>query len=270
MPSTAKYIGIPGRATKEGSEHFGTKVDSPSIIELDPFGKGGIDGAAGPAVAKEWGMKLGPGEPSAAPWRVVPICDLVDMVFPDRGRSSGRPWLLAVDGRSGSGKSTVGALLQRSVPNSVVVHTDDIAWHHSFFDWSDLLIEGVLKPLRLGQSVCYQPPGWQPHGRLGAIEIPAGLDLVVVEGVGASRTEVTPWIDRSIWIQSDLDEAERRGLARDGDTQEARDFWQAWMAQESDFLQRQRPWDRAAAIVNGTPVQPYDPDHQVLVSAREE
>jgi len=211
-------------------------------------------------------MKLGPSEPSAAPWRVLPVSDFVDLVLDVEDTSYDRPWILAVDGRSGGGKSTVADLLHRCVPNSIVVHTDDVAWHHSLFDWSNLLIDGILKPLQSGSVVRYQPPGWRTHGRLGAIEIAAGLNLIIVEGVGASRTEVMPWIDRSIWVQSDLDEAERRGIARDGGTQEARNFWQEWMAQELDFLQRQRPWERATAIVNGTPTQPYDRNSQVIVS----
>ena len=212
-------------------------------------------------------MRLGPGEPSAAPWQVLPIRDFVNLVLDVGDTSNNRPWIVAVDGRSGGGKSTIADLLHHSAPNSIVVHTDDLAWHHSFFDWSDLLIEGILKPVQCGKAVHYQPPGWQTHGRLGAIEIAVGLNLVIIEGVGASRTEAIPWIDRSIWVQSDLDEAKRRGIVRDGDTEEARKFWHEWMAQEFDFLQRQRPWERATAIVNGTPTQPYDRNSQVIVSA---
>jgi hypothetical protein len=96
--------------------------------------------------------------------------------------------------------------------------------------------------------------------------VAAGLDLVIVEGVGASRTEVMPWIDRALWVQSDLEEAERRGIARDGDTEEARDFWREWGAQEFDFLQRQRPWERATVIVNGTPTQPYDQSTEIMLA----
>jgi uridine kinase len=210
-------------------------------------------------------MKLGSGEPSAAPWRVVPVRDFVRLVLDSRAHD--RPWILAVDGRGGNGKSTIADLLQHAVPSSMVVHTDDIAWHHSFFDWGDLLIEDILKPLHSGKAVRYQPPGWQTHGRTGAIEIAAGLTLVIVEGVGASRTEAMPWIDRSIWVQSDLDEAKRRCLAREGNTEEARTFWDEWMIQEVDFLQRQRPWERATAIVNNTPRQPYDRSSQIVVSA---
>jgi hypothetical protein len=213
-------------------------------------------------------MLLGPGEPSAAPWQVLPVHHLVDIVLNAGGSASGRPRILAVDGRSGSGKSTIANILHDSVAASVIVHTDDIAWHHSFFDWSDLLIEGVLKPLWGGKEVHYQPPGWPTHGRPGAIEIPAGRDLVIVEGVGAGRSEVMPWLDCLLWVQSDLREAERRGLARDGDTEEARNFWHEWMAQEFDFLARQRPWDRATVIANGTPTQVYDRNSQVVVSAQ--
>ena len=212
-------------------------------------------------------MKLGPGEPPAGPWQVRPIRDFVRLVFEADPNRQGQPWILAVDGRSGSGKSTIATLLRRSVPASAVIHTDDVAWHHSFFDWSNLLVEGILKPLRNGQAVSYRPPGWDKRGRPGAIEIAAGLDLVVVEGVGASRTEVMPWIDRALWVQSDLDEAERRGIARDGGTEEARNFWREWGAQEFDFLHRQRPWERATVFVNGTPMQPYDQSTEIMVAS---
>jgi uridine kinase len=211
-------------------------------------------------------MKLGPGEPSAGPWRVTPISDVVHLVFDADRKRHDRPWIVAVDGRSGSGKSTVANLLHQSVPASELVHTDDVAWHHSFFDWSDLLVENILKPLRNGKAVSYRPPGWQKHERPGAIEVAAGLDLVVVEGVGASRTEIMPLIDSSLWVQSDLDEAERRGIARDGDTEDARNFWHEWAAQEFEFLERQRPWERATVIVNGTPTQPYDRNTEIMVS----
>ena len=211
-------------------------------------------------------MKLGTGEPLAEPWRIVQISEVVHrIVDPDQKRHD-RPWIVAVDGRSGSGKSTIAGLLHQWVPASQLVHTDDVAWHHSFFDWSDLLVENILKPLRDGKAVSYQPPGWHKHGRPGAIEVAAGLDLVVVEGVGASRTEVMPFIDSSLWIQSDLDEAERRGIARDGGTEAARDFWHEWMAQEFEFLEQQRPWERATIIVNGTATQPYDRNIEAVVS----
>ena len=210
--------------------------------------------------------KFGPGEPPLGPWRIVPVQDVIRVIYDAQQRPPDRPWILAVDGRGAGGKSTLANVLHQAVPASTVVHTDDVAWHHSFFGWSDLLIENILKPVRNGEAVNYQPPGWIATGRPGAIEIAADLDLVVVEGVGASRTEVTPWIDRSIWVQSDFDEAERRGIARDGGTEDVIRFWHEWMAEEIVFLQQHRPWERAAVIVNGTPQQSFDPSTQVMIS----
>lgn len=211
-------------------------------------------------------MRPGPGEPAAGPWRTVPVEALVRLISDDcRGRE-GRPWIVAVDGRSGSGKTTVAAIIHRAVPSSAIVHTDDVAWHHSFFGWTGLMIAGILEPLRRGNAVRYRPPGWIARGRPGAIEVLAGQDLVIVEGVGASRLELAPWIDRSVWVQSDIDEAERRGIERDGGTDKARSFWQEWAAAEIPFLQRDRPWERAALVVNGTPALPHDPTTEVVVA----
>ena len=214
-------------------------------------------------------MVLGPGEPLAGPWHVVPLGELLHVVLDIDHPPADRPWILAVDGRAGSGKSTLANRLCHLIPNCAVVHTDDIAWHHSFFGWSDLMIEGILRPLQAGKAVHYRPPGWDSHGRSGAIDIAQGLDVVMIEGVGASRTELAPWIDRSVWVQSDYEEAERRGIARDGKTkgaEEARSFWYEWQAEEVNFLQRQRPWERATIIVNGTPRQPYRPGTEVVVA----
>ena len=58
--------------------------------------------------------KLGPGEPPAGPWQVRPIRNFVRLVFDADPNRHGRPWILAVDGRSGSGKSTIATLLRRS------------------------------------------------------------------------------------------------------------------------------------------------------------
>jgi hypothetical protein len=177
-----------------------------------------------------------------------------------------RPFVIAVDGRGASGKSTLAERIHRAVPKSGVVHTDDIAWHHSFFDWGDLLVDNVLRPVWNGESVDYRPPGWVSKGRSGSVKVDAGLDLVIIEGVGASRAPLAPWLDCSVWIQSDFAEAERRGLIRDGGTDAVLAFWNEWMSHEVPFLQRDRPWERATLIVSGTPTLPHDPDDELVVA----
>jgi hypothetical protein len=217
-------------------------------------------------------LTLPPGEPAAGPWRVEPIDVLVRLLFEAAGPVQGRPRIVAVDGRGGSGKSTLAMQLHAAVPGSAVVHTDDVAWHHSFFDWGELLARDVLEPLRRGEAVQYRPPGWQAKRRPGAIEVPAGLELVLVEGVGAGRRELAHLLDAVVWVQSDAAEAERQGVARDaaagthGDTDGATRFWHEWMAQEIPFVAAQRPWERANIVVRGTTTAAHDPAHVALAS----
>jgi hypothetical protein len=211
-------------------------------------------------------MTLGEGEPDAGPWRVVPLAQLVRMVRPRDGAPSGRPWVLAVDGRSGSGKTTLAERIRGVVAESTVVHTDDVAWSQAMFDWVDLLVGGVLEPVRRGEPVRFRPPAWRDRNRAGAIEVPQGLELVIVEGAGVARAELMRLVDAVVWVQSDVAEAERRGIERDGGDEAAVSFWHLWMAEELPFMAEQRPWTRANVIVAGTPRLSHDPASEVVIA----
>jgi hypothetical protein len=223
-------------------------------------------------------LQLAPGEPEAGPWRVELLSTVIEaMTRRGPGKANGgRPVVLAVEGRSNSGKTTLAARICRVVPGSAVVHTDDIAWEHSRFGWAGLLIEGVLVPVHEGRAVSFRPPRWAGHGREGSIEVPAGCPLLVVEGDGAGRREAAHLIDALMWVQSDEREAERRSLARvekpdamdtanmpaDGSPPAGRE----WMAEELPFNAAQRTWERADVIVCGTPEIPCDPVTEIVVA----
>ncbi len=204
-------------------------------------------------------MTLPDGEPAAGPWRPRRLSSLTDQIFALAGNPGGRPRIVAVDGRSASGTSTVADRIRSTVPRSVVLSTDDIAWHESFFEWGPLLRESVLEPVRAGRPVQFRPPAWQTHGRAGSIDVPAGLVLVVVEGVGAGQRALDDLIDVTLWVQSDFRVAEKRGIARDiasgvnGDAASTIAFWHEWMTAELRFLAADRPWDRADIVLTGTP-----------------
>jgi hypothetical protein len=211
-------------------------------------------------------LTLRPEEPAAGPWHVESLAWLVDLLLHTAGTPNGRPPVVAVDGRGAGGKSTLAERLRLSVPAAQVVHTDDIAWAHSRFGWDDLMIDGVLEPLHRGESVHYRPPAWGRHGRPGHVDVAAAAPLVIVEGVGASRRELTHLIDAAVWVQSDLVESERRGLVRDGGDAEAMENWHSWMSEELPFLAADRPWERASVIVSGTPQLDHDPVDDVVVA----
>lgn len=193
-------------------------------------------------------------EPMLSGWQEITAKALLaDLTLPETGRTH----VVAVDGRSGSGKTTLATRLLAVTRNSALVSTDDIAWHHSMFDWADLLAEHVLAPARAGSPVDYRPPGWIAKNRPGSIQLPGELSVLIVEGVGASRLAFHDQLDAAIWVQSDAAAARDAGLARDiatgvnGDAAGAAAFWDLWQAEEFPFLEEDQPWTRATASVAG-------------------
>lgn len=208
-------------------------------------------------------MRLHPGEPEAT-GQVVRLTEVVRRLREEAPGLTGRPLVVAVDGRGGAGKSTLAERLRRTVLGSEVVHTDDVAWNHAYFDWGGLLVEHVLRPLHRGEAVTFRPPAWVGHGRPGAIQVAAGAGVVWVEGAGIIREQCAPWLDASIWVQGDLDVQERRLTARDGDSAEQRRHVAAWLAEEVPFLLREQPWRKATVVVAGTSDLRHDPETEVV------
>jgi hypothetical protein len=198
-------------------------------------------------------------------WRVATADEVLDRVRRSVGEPTGRPPILAVDGRSASGKSTFAAQLAQLWAGATVVHTDDIAWRHAVLDWTALLIGGVLDPVRAGQAVSYRPPGWEAADRPGAIEIPSDCTLVIVEGVGAGRRDLAPVLDAVVWVESPPEETDRRDAERVAAGETTPDDFAAWMAEERPFVEAEQTWDRAAFIVAGWSALPHDPAAEFII-----
>ena len=194
-----------------------------------------------------------------------PIADLVARLL----ESAPRPAVIGLDGRSSSGKTTLARRMADAAAatgTTAVVHSDDIAWHHSIFGWVDLLLAGVVEPVRAGRAVAFRPPAWDARERPGAVEVPAGTEVVIVEGVGVGRPELAELFDATVWVQSDLDEIERRNLVRVGAGELSLAVYEQWMAEEVPFLAEQRPWERAGIVVAGTPSLAHHPVSEVVVA----
>jgi energy-coupling factor transporter ATP-binding protein EcfA2 len=199
-------------------------------------------------------------------WRVMSVEELAGLLADRAGRGHDPVSLIAVDGHSASGKTTLARRLAQVLPRAAVLHSDDLAWHHSLFDWRELLVEGVLRPLWAGQVVDYRPPPWVERGRTGSIQLPAGTQTVILEGVGASRRDLADLVDAAVWVETDEPERARRDEERIAAGEVTREVYDSWMAAENPFIAADRPWTRADAIVAGNSPLPHDPVSQVVVS----
>jgi uridine kinase len=188
------------------------------------------------------------------------------MVLDAIGPVAHRPRIVAVDGRTASGKTTLARRLAGVVASSALVHTDDIAWWHSAFDWSALMADGVLAPVRRGEAVTFRPPAWDARGRAGAVTVARGTSLLIVEGVGAGRRELAHLIDAVVWVQSDRVVRDRREAARIAAGETDAEVSESWMSEEVPFIADQRPWERTIVVVSGTPSLAHDADTEVVVA----
>ncbi|NEC90898.1 hypothetical protein [Streptomyces sp. SID12501] len=211
-------------------------------------------------------MRLRPGETEAVGRHAVAVLDAVRRLRDASPDVTGRPRVIAIDGRGGAGKTTLAERLRGAAPGSAVVHTDDVAWNHACFDWGAVLVENILRPLHRGEAVDFRPAAWIGHDRPGSITVPAGAGFVWVEGTGVIREELAPRLDASVWMQGDLDEQQRLLAVRDGDSPAQREHVANWLLEEVPFMLREQPWARATMIVAGPPQADHDPDTELVIA----
>uniref|UniRef100_A0AAU2ADA2 Uridine kinase n=1 Tax=Streptomyces sp. NBC_00093 TaxID=2975649 RepID=A0AAU2ADA2_9ACTN len=143
--------------------------------------------------------------------------------------SCGPVRLIAVDGHAGSGKTTFAGQLAVALGGAPVLHLDDIATHDELFAWTRRLVSEVIEPLRRGESASYAPYDWVSRRFGSPRELPAA-PVVLVEGVGAGRRALRPFLARLLWMEVADEEAWARGRLRDGADQS--EFWAGWVGAE--------------------------------------
>ncbi|MEV5320799.1 hypothetical protein AB0K92_24665 [Streptomyces sp. NPDC052687] len=143
--------------------------------------------------------------------------------------SCGPVRLVGVDGHAGSGKSTFAGRLAAALGGAPVLHLDDIASHEELFDWTERLLDQVIEPLRRGATARYAPYDWRAR-RFGPPRPLPPAPVTLIEGVGAGRRALRPFLARLLWMELPREESWARGRSRDG--VEQREFWDGWVQAE--------------------------------------
>ncbi|MFW0772639.1 aminodeoxychorismate synthase component I [Paenarthrobacter nitroguajacolicus] len=147
------------------------------------------------------------------------------------------PVIIAVDGRSGAGKTTLAVELAarlRQHHKVSLFHLEDI-----YPGWNGLMpgieryVGTVLKPLSSGEAAEWTSWDWEKHYD-GGLNVTLPAEIVIVEGVGAAADAARPMLDAVVWVESPGDDRRRRALTRDGSTYEP--YWDSWAAQEDEWL----------------------------------
>lgn len=150
--------------------------------------------------------------------------------------------ILVIDGRSGSGKTELAALISegRSVD---VVHLDDV-----YPGWSGLAAASAQVP-GIIQSRRWQRYDWATRSLAEWHEL-THPDLII-EGCGALSRASRELCDLALWVEHPADARRLRALRREPDFAA---HWDAWAQQEDEHIARENPRALADAIVDGAEV----------------
>ncbi|WP_042415082.1 uridine kinase family protein [Streptacidiphilus anmyonensis] len=173
--------------------------------------------------------------------------------------SCGPTRLLAVDGYAGSGKTTFAALLAGELGEdgpAPVVHLDDLATHEEFFAWTGRLRTEVLAPLAEGRPVRHRVYDWELARFDETVrELPAAPPFLILEGVGAGRRAVRPYLSALLWMDLDAETARTRGELRDGP--QLAEFWKQWTKEQSEHFRVDPSRGFADFLVTGSTGRPF-------------
>jgi len=144
--------------------------------------------------------------------------------------NSPRPILVAIDGRSGVGKSTIAKRIAKKVNGVVIVGDDfysggtDNEWKKkgakekviSCIDWKRLRKE-VLEPLLSGKPASWHPFDFKKGEGLAIKTISAKpTQVIYLDGVYSARPELSDLVDLSILVEAENVGRRKRLVEREG------------------------------------------------------
>ncbi len=187
------------------------------------------------------------GEPAPATQMVHHIVAFIE-------RTPGRRLVIAIDGRTGAGKTTFGRRIAGLVGEPVCILEVE-----SFIEgWNGLssgvqsIAQNIVIPFK--DKGCAHAREWDWHrGRWrGTSRIPAvgQARVLLLVGCGSSSAALAPHLDASLWIDCPEELRRARVRAREGDPGT---WWDLWTRQENELLADHDSPARATWRVQSTP-----------------
>jgi len=155
---------------------------------------------------------------------------------------AGRTRILAIDGRSGAGKTSLAEALRAEVGAPVVSLEFLYGGWDGLEDGIDLLVSEVLEPLAAGRVARVPRFDWVTREWTEPVTLEPP-EMLIVEGVGAGARRAAVYESVLVWLEAPLFVRKKRALERDGNV--FAPHWDQWAAQEEAMLAREQTSERA-------------------------
>ena len=190
----------------------------------------------------------------------IPSSALTELLSAALAQQPAKPLVLALDGRCGSGKTTLAAALAAQFPASITLHTDDFylppaqrvpGWEHIPCANMDLarLRDETLAPAHTGQPVPYRAYSCREGAYLPVQQL-AAQPLVILEGSYSLHPLLTPYEPVRVFLTCSKAEQTRRLQAREGERYA--NFAARWIPLEEAYFAKYRIEEAADFVVDTT------------------
>lgn len=180
-------------------------------------------------------------------------------------REQARPFIIAIDGLSGAGKTTLVEQLHGIAPNELILHIDDFiveryrryetgqpeAMEYYALQWDvELLVQTLFEPLSRGENRLTLPYYNRDRDEVVMRTIDVALDtLVLIEGIFLLRDEWRRYFDYIVYLDCPREVRYERVLNRDtyiGDLAARLDKYERrYWPGEAHYLKTVKPQDWA-------------------------
>ncbi len=181
--------------------------------------------------------------------------------------AKGRTKLIAIDGRGGSGKSSLAKLLLEASPDFQLLSVDafpclptehpfDPSGTQTHINWKRLLDEALL-PLIHGEDANFIRTPWWRGQAIGPSETVRAGGTVIVEGCYSLLRHLRDRYDLTIWVECQVETAIENAIKRDGE--EIRKIWtDVYAKNEELYIQNHRPIDTADVLLINSGTDRYE------------
>jgi energy-coupling factor transporter ATP-binding protein EcfA2 len=162
----------------------------------------------------------------------------------------GESVIISIDGPAGSGKTTLATELASTLPDSQIIHMDDL-----YLGWQNTLtisltenLLGIVAEIAGQARVTYRKFNWLTSSLGEVVEYQAPRFLIL-EGVGSGQSAIRPSISMSVWIEVPVEIGLERVIRRDGEI--VRDHMRAFLADQESHFQKEETKMHAEYHFNG-------------------